>query len=234
MSMSSGTDIAEATRRLLDLGFWLESPFPARAGDSRLFLALRDRPTLRHFDPELVTYWQTGDDGRGHRADLTRATDLPISHEYSWGKITIVDRLGVHNEFMSLGGTLTAEETAPDTTTVVFRSPGPVLRLGGHSQGADLVATDLGAFFGRMMVPIDFEPGAEQAISSTSPMARYAAFVAFEQARFDGHPLLREEHPQHAMIIALEARRLERDDPFAWAAGTRLVERLGLGEVVPS
>lgn len=232
--MSSGTDIAEATRRLVDLGFWLESPFPARAGDSRLFLALRDRPTLRHFDPELVTYWQTGDDGRGHRADLTRATDLPISHEYSWGKITIVDRLGVHNEFMSLGGTLTAEETAADTTTAVFRSPGPVLRLGGHSQGADLVATDLGAFFGRMMVPIDFEPGAEQAISATRPMARYAAFVAFEEARFDAHPLLREEHPQHAMIIALEARRLERDDPFAWAAGMRLVERLGLGEVVPN
>lgn len=232
--MSNAADMAEATRRLADLGFWLESPFPARAGDSRLFVALRDRPTLRHFDPELVTYWQTGDDGRGHRADLTRATDLPISHAFSWGKISIVDRLAVHNEFMTLGGTLTAEETAPDTTTAVFRSPGPVLRLGGHSQGADLVATDLGAFFGRMMVPIDFEPGVEEAISSTNPMARYAAFVTYEQARFHAHPLLREEHPQHATIIALEAHRLEHDEPFDWAAGRRLVDHLGLLEEVAS
>jgi hypothetical protein len=228
--MSSDADITEATRRLTDLGFWLESPFPVRSGDSRLFVATRDQPTLRHFDPERISYWETGDGGRGHRIDLTRGTAVPFTHEFSWGKITLVDRLAVRNEFMTLGGTVTAVETAPDTTTAVFRSPGPLLSLGGHSQSADLVATDLGAFFGRMMVPIDFQPGVEQAISAASPMERYAAFVAYEGWRFESHPLLREEHPQHATILMLEAHRLERDDPFAWAGGQRLVKRLGLLE----
>ena len=48
------------------------------------------------------------------------------------------------------------------------------------------MALELGAFFGRMMVPIDFEPGVEQAISAATPLERYAAFVAFEQARYAG------------------------------------------------
>ena len=223
-------DLVEAARRLADFGFWLDSPFPSDAGDSRLFVALRDRPTLRHFDPVQVMYWETGEAGRGVPAELVRGTSLPYSHEFSWGKITLVDRLAVRNEFMTLGGMLVAVETAPDTTTVVFRSPGPVLRLGGHSQRADLVATDLGAFIGRMMVPIDFEPGMEQAISSADPMVRYCAFVAYEGQRFGLHPLLREEHPRHASIIVLESRRLERDDPYAWVAGERLLRRLGLRE----
>jgi hypothetical protein len=230
MSVESDSDVTEATRRLGDLGFWLESPFPARSNDSRLFVAARDQPTLRHFDPERISYWETGDSGRGHPVDLTRRTPVPFTHEFSWGKITLVDRLAVRNEFMTLGGTLNAIATAPDTTIAIFRSPGPVLSLGGHSQSADLVASDLGAFFGRMMVPIDFEPGVEQAISSASPMERYAAFVAYERRRFEAHPLLREEHPQHATIIVLEARRLERHELFAWAGGERLVKRLGLLE----
>jgi hypothetical protein len=222
-------DLQAARSRLMDLGFWVDSPFPYRAGDSRLFVAMRDLPTLRHFDPELVSYWRTND-GRGRPSALSRETPMPFSGEFSWGKITLIDRLGVRNGFVALGGTLNAAETAMDTTTAVFRTPGPILRVGGHSQNADVMASDLGAFFGRIMVPIDFRPGIEQAISAASPMERYAAFVACERSRFSGHLQLRETYPHHALILAHEAHRLEHEQPAAWAAGCRLVQDLRLLE----
>lgn len=222
-------DLQAARSRLMDLGFWVDSPFPYRAGDSRLFVAMRDLPTFRHFDPELVSYWRTND-GRGRPSALSRDTPVPFSDEFSWGRITLIDRLGVRNEFVALGGTLNAAETAVNTTTAVFHTPGPILRVGGHSQSADVMASDLGAFFGRIMVPIDFQPGIEQSVSAASPMERYAAFVAYEHNRFDGHLQLREMYPHHARILAHEAHRLEDDHPAAWAAGCRLVHDLRLVE----
>lgn len=221
-------DIGSAAKRLSNLGFWLESQYPVHAGPSQLMVALRDRPTLRHFDPEVVEYWATSGEGRGHAVDLTRQTPMPLRSGFAWGKVSVVDRLGVDNDFVSLGGEVVAEEVGSDTTIAVFTSPGPILRLGGHSQEIDRIAMDLGAFFGRIMVPIDFQPGAEQAISRATPMDRYAAFIAHEAGRFRRHPILRDEHPHHAAILAEEERRLARDEPFAWAAGARLLARIGM------
>lgn len=230
--MSTTAEIELAARRLADLGFWLETRYPVHAGPSRLMVALRDQPTLRHFDPELVEYWTTGEEDRGHAATLTRRTPTPLRDGFTWGKLEVVDRLGVENGFVSLGGDLVVDAVGPDTTVAVFTSPGPILRLGGHSQEVDRIAMDLGAFFGRIMVPIDFNPGVEQAISRASPMERYAAFVAHEVERFRRHPVLRDEHPHHAAILGEEARRLEHAEPFAWAAGGRLLTRIGMARDV--
>ncbi len=228
MERGAGSGIAEAAEQLRHLGFLLVSPYPARAGESGLLVALRDRPTLEHFDPELVRFWRTGEDRRGHPAEVTRDSSMPMRSGFTWGHITVLDRYAIENQFATLGGEVIAEETAPDTTVAVFSSPGPILRLGGHSQDVDRVAPELGAFFGRMMVPIDFEPGVEQAISVASPLERYAAFVAFEHARYAVHPALREDAPATAAVLAAEARRLARDEPAAWEGGHRLARRMGL------
>lgn len=214
--------------RLAHLGFLLVSPFPDRPGDVQLAVALRDRPTLEHFDPELIRYWRTGADRRGHPAQITRATPLPIDTEFSWGKVELIDRFGIQNEFATLGGRLQADQTAPDTTVAVFQTPGPILRMGGHSQDIDRVALELGAFFGRIMVPIDFDPGVEEAVSAATPLERYAAFVAFEHARYAAHRALRDEQPRTAAVLAAEASRLSGEEPAAWQAGELLLERTGL------
>lgn len=219
--------VPEAAERLRHLGFLLLSPFPDGAGDAHLLIALRDRPTQAHFDPELVRYWRTGEDRRGHIDELTLASRVPIHASFSWGKIEVIDRFGIENNFVSLGGSLEAEEVG-DGTVAVFSSPGPILRMGGHSQAVDRVALELGAFFGRMMVPIDFLPGAEAEISAASPLERYAAFVAFEHTRYAAYEALRDEHPRQAEILREEAIRLRRDHPDAWQAGERLLDRMGL------
>ena len=65
-----------------------------------------------------------------------------------------------------------------ETTTITrFRSPAPIERWSGHSQGLDLLTEEIGAFFGRLMVPVDFQPGAEGRLVSATPLALYAAFL---------------------------------------------------------
>jgi hypothetical protein len=221
-------EIGELTRRLAHLGFLLESPFPERPGEARLLVAFRDRPTLDHFDPEIVRFWRTGEDRRGHAAELTLDSRTPMRDEFTWGRLEVVDRLGVENAFATLGGELRMEDAGPGLAIAVFTSPGPILRLGGHSQDVDRVALELGAFFGRIMVPIDFEPGVEEAISGATPLERYAAFVAFEQSRYSSHVALREEQPATASLIAGEAHRLARGEPASWEGGSRLLSRMGL------
>jgi hypothetical protein len=221
-------ETGELIGRMAHLGFLLETPTAQRPGAARLIVAFRDRPTLEHFDPELVTFWRTGEDRRGHATDLTLDSRTPLRAEFSWGRISVVDRLGIENVFATLGGELRMDQVRAGLAIAVFASPGPILRLGGHSQDVDRVALELGAFFGRMMVPIDFEPGVEQAISAATPLERFAAFVAFEQGRYGAHASLRQEQPATAAAFASEARRLEGEEPASWAAGNQLLSRMGL------
>lgn len=220
--------IEEATRRLEDLGFWLDSPFPGRRGPSRLMIAIRDEPTLRHYDPEKVRFWTTDADDRGCAVDLTRRSRMPVATAYSWGKVELFDRFGIQNDFLSLGGRLAARAVAPHETVLLFRSRAPILRLGGHSQEPDPLATDLGAFFGRIMVPIDFRPGVETEISQATPIERYAAFLRYETEWFHRHRVLVREHPRDVAILAAESRQLRNAVPAAWEAGAHLLARLGL------
>ncbi len=221
-------EVGEFIGRMAHLGFLLETPTAERPGAARLIVAFRDRPTLEHFDPEFVTFWRTGDDRRGHATDLTLETRTPIHAEFSWGRITVVDRLGVENVFATLGGEVRMDRVRAGLAIAAFASPGPILRLGGHSQDVDQVALELGAFFGRIMVPIDFEPGVEQAISAATPLERYAAFVAFEQGRYGAHAPLREEQPATGSAFAAEAHRLASEEPASWEAGKLLLLRMGL------
>jgi hypothetical protein len=220
--------VADAADRLTHLGFLLVTPVPAGSADSELLVSLRDRPTLDHFDTERIHYWRTGMDRRGHPERLDLHTSMPVRTTVAWGKVELVDRLGVENDFVTLGGTLEADRADEGEVVAVLRSTAPILRMGGHSQEADVLGPDLAAFFGRLMVPIDFDPGIEEAISAADPMSRYAAFVAFESGRYHGHLLLREEHPEQARLVMEEARRLRRARPDAWARGAALLDRLRL------
>lgn len=224
-------EVADGAARLAHLGFLLLSPFPPEPGHapSRLFVSMRPKPTLQHFDVEHTRFWATGSDRRGHPQDLTVRDRTPIERTFAWGKIELVDRLGAENDFVTMGGHLVADRVDDeDVVVAAFTSPAPILRMGGHSQADDLVALEMGAFFARIMVPIDFNPAVEPALSAADPLTRYAAFVAFQRERYLGHLLLRKEHPRESAILWEEAERLRRAHPDAWQQGRRLMEVLAL------
>ena len=214
-------DPAGAAPLLANLGFIASSDLPDGPGPAYLLVAFRAEPTLRHYDPERVEYWLT-DRRRGTRRTLTRDTRLPIRSDFSWGMIRIVDRLRASNEYLTFGGSLAA---APidGTVVAVFTSPAPILRRGGHSQGWDQAAECVGAFFGRLMVAIDYVPGFEARMAEAEPVVRYAAFVADAVARYRASSALRSEQPELWALLEVEERRLRTDPPTDWTTGVELL-----------
>jgi hypothetical protein len=213
-------DLGSAALALADLGFLASSDLPDRPGPAYLLVALRDPPTFRHFDPEAVEYWISEGD-RGIRRTLTRATRLPIDCDFSWGLIRIVDRLRVTNEYLTFGGRLIAD-VVERVVVAAFTSPVPLLRRGGHSQGWDRGADSLGAYFARLMVPVDFAPGFEGRVARATPTTRYAAFVADSMARCRASTVLRAGQSELWSLLQTEERRLRAERPSEWVAGTVL------------
>jgi hypothetical protein len=206
--------------RITELGFLANPDLPDRPGPAYLLVALRAAPTLRHYDPEGIEYWVTRD-GRGVRRQLSRATTMPLSEDFSWGMIRIVDRLRVTNEYLTFGGRLDAG-CVDDAIVAAFTSPVPLLRRGGHSQGWDAGADLVGAFFGRLMVSVDYVPGFEATIAEARPEVRYAAFIRdAEDRRRAGH--VADTERELRRLIGHEAVRLRADLPDDWAAGALLL-----------
>jgi hypothetical protein len=217
--LTAPVDPAIATGLLSGWGFLVHPDLPDLAGDAYLLVALRPAPELDHFDPERLEVW-VSDGSRGKRLEITRAT-RPFVTDYAWGTIRIVDRFGIANEFVSSGGHLAVDRTG-EMTVAVLTSPAPILRRGGHSQGWDEAAVDLAAYFGRLMLAVDYVPGYEASLAASTPLARYAAFIADALDRHLASSALRAAHSALWPLVCAEERRLQRDHPEDWASGRSL------------
>lgn len=203
-------------------GFLAYPDLPDGPGPAFLLVALRQAPTLQHYDPEAIDYWVT-EDGRGSRRTLTHDTRMPRSEDFSWGLIRLVDRLGVSNEYLTFGGHLDAA-LIDDVVVAAFASPAPLLRRGGHSQGWDEGADAIGGFFARMMVAVDFKPGFERSFAAAEPLTRYAAFVRDTDQRRHGHIRSTSLDDALARLVRQEATRLRTAAASAWEAAGVLLD----------
>jgi len=213
--------VDEASSRLASWGFRAHADLPDGPGPAYLLVALRAAPTLRHYDPEAIEYWVT-EAGRGASQVLSFTTPMPRTEPFSWGSIRIVDRLGVTNDYVTFGGRLDAAQV-DDAVIAAFASPAPILRRGGHSQGWDRGADAVGAFFGRMMVEVDFTPGFESRFAEAPPLVRYAAFVRDTQARCSGATRSVSPDEELCHLMTGEAARLQASAPDDWDAGRQLL-----------
>lgn len=216
-------DPLAAAGLLSDWGFLVRTDLPDGPTPSYLLVALREQPTLRHFDPEAVRYWETRG-GRGRRVTLTRRIGLPVSRQFAWGQIEIEDRLGVTNEYLTFGGRLFGA-AVEDATVLVFESAVPILRRGGHSQGWDRGADLLAAFFARLKVAVDYVPGFEEQLGSASPEARYVAFLRNCVSRYEGSERLRTTEPELWQLVRSECRSARATHPGVVAVAEALLER---------
>ncbi len=219
-------------RLLTNLGFELVEPDHSGPDEtSHLLAALRPQPTLHHFDPETIGYWIT-DGGRGRATSLDREARFPVVADYAWGRLTLADRLGVKNEFLSFGGTLRAQMTDDTTVLVDFSSYAPILRWSGHSQATDPLAAELGAFFARIKVPIDFVPGAEAMVARATPRTLYCAFIQYVRVRLDQGRTLREANRWLAEWSSRESQRMDATANEHWRAALELRRQLGAVEPI--
>ena len=147
---------------------------------------------------------------------------MPLETELSWGEIQIVDRLKVTNEYLTFGGRLTAAKMGT-TSVAVITSPAPILRRGGHSQGWDEGAENLGAFFARLLLAVDYTTGFEPRVAAATPLTRYAAFLIDTVTRYGASPALRASHPDLWLLLRTAANRLRVDHPDDWTLGASLL-----------
>jgi hypothetical protein len=217
-----------AGRLLADLGFSLvNGDDPDAPGGANLLVALREAPTLHHFDPELITYWRF-DGQHGRLVELDRERKVPREQSFSWGRIRVTDRLQIENDYIAFGGVLRVADVDPTTRIVQFHARAPIFRWAGHSQGLDPLTDEVGAFFGRLMAPIDFQPGAEALVGQTEPRALYAAFVQDAWHRFAETRVEMDAEPELARWARHEGHRFETTEPRVAAAGRELRIALGL------
>jgi hypothetical protein len=227
-----GRWLEQAGRVLANLGFDLVEADRTQADDtSHLLVALRPQPTLQHFDPDSIAYWCT-DGARGRAACLDRETRFPVTTDYAWGRITLTDRLGVKNEFLSFGGTLRAQMTPEATVIADFSSHAPILRWSGHSQAGDPLAAEVGAFFARIKVPIDFVPGTEALVAQAAPRTLYCAFIQHVRERLAQAHTLRDANRWLAEWSSRENQRMESTANDHWRAATELRRQLGAIEAI--
>jgi hypothetical protein len=221
----------QADRVLAGLGFDLVEPDRLTDDTSHLLVAVRPAPTLAHFDPEAIDYWVT-ESGRGQSARLDREGRLPLTSDFAWGTITLTDRMGVTNQFLSFGGTLRAAMTAGATLLADFSSHAPIVRGSGHSQTLDPLSAEAGAFFARIKVPIDFVPGAEALLARAAPRTLYCAFIQNVRERLIQARTLREANRWLADWSSREGQRMENGAPDHWKAGADLRRQLAAIEAI--
>lgn len=209
---------------LAQLGFLHVPGRPLANGSAYLFVALRSEPTLRHFDPERVDYWQSVE-RVGTRAVIERSTSMPGESEYAWGVISVVDRKSVANEFVSFGGQLKVRRIG-DVLVTVFSSSGPIAARGGHSQGWDFGAEEMAAFIGRLRAAAGASRSLEFELAELSPLAIYSAFMVDSLSRHrDRHGLAVGDERIMAMLYD-EQHWLKAHVPADWASGAGIAERL--------
>jgi len=204
-----------------DLGFLLGPEDPREPGPGVLLVGLRAKPTLRHYDPEVVDYWASRD-GRGVPESISWVAPTTAATEFSWGLIRISDRMNVTNAYLSFGGHMAVSRVG-DVLVAVFVSPAPLLRSGGHSQPWDTGSRSLVAYFARLRAAVGDDRALEGVMAAASPLARYAAFVADGIQRFRGSPALRELHGRTRATFQREEQRLRQDHPEDWLAGEQLL-----------
>ncbi|NJD28675.1 MAG: hypothetical protein FIA92_10315 [Chloroflexi bacterium] len=223
---------AGAAELLRPLGFVLiNAGDPGAPAGSHLLVALRDVPTLEHFDPETIAFYGQTREGKVEVVTLDRAVigELGITgRDVLWGHLHVVDRLRVENRFLSFGCRLRIARLDPTLTALDFTSPGPIVRWGGHSQGTDWLAAAIGAFFGRLILAVDFRKGAESRLAATPPAVLYAAFLAHEDPRREQIARRLGLQRSGAGWIHAERERLRAEDRGAWSAGQELLADLDL------
>ncbi|HLX34824.1 MAG TPA: hypothetical protein VKR30_06215 [Candidatus Limnocylindrales bacterium] len=209
-----------------NLGFSLvDGDRPGPSG-SHLVIGLRREPTERHFDPEEIRFYSPNATRGGGLVALDRGSAVRTAfRQVLWGHVHLVDRYGIENRFLTFGGRLRATRAGDDLVVADLWSPGPIVRWGGHSQGTDWLTGEIGAFFGRLIVPIDYLPGAEKLVDAAPPEDVYGAFLVDLERRLRAAAGPASSPDELRGWVAAERHRM---GSAAFGAGGQLLDTLGL------
>jgi hypothetical protein len=186
-----------------DWGYTLLDPLhPDSPGFGGLVVAIRAKPTGKHFDPQVLHLHLCNSKGEAGGMALSWIAPQPASHHLCPGRVFLTDRVDKRVQFFTFGGSL--EMTMrPDQVIYTLRSPAPFLELlGQEDKIPDQLAFETESLLSRAMVQWgQDEHGFERCLGEVDPLRFYTAVL---------HSLLL----RHKEVEAMETVYPELDDAF--------------------
>ena len=156
------------------------------------------------------------------RLEITRVDARTRRRSSRGGRSRSSTGSAISNEYVSFGGHLTVDRRRRHDRRRSSCRRRPILRRGGHSQGWDEAAVDLAAFFGRVMIAVDYVPGFEARMAEATP-ARPLRRVhrRCHRAATGAAPACARRIRPVGAARCRGGRASRRDHPDAWADGRR-------------
>jgi hypothetical protein len=176
---------------------FLDASHPDRLGYGGLVIAVREKPTSQHFDPENV-HLHVRDAAGGMRATmLSWQSPRPVSDRVCPCRVILADRFDRRVEFWTFGGSLELTQQ-PDKMIYILRSPSPVLEILGQDDSIpDQLAFETEALLSQAAARWGRDDrGFEQCLAQTEPLHLYMAVL---------HSLLLRHKQFEAMEIVYPA-----------------------------
>jgi hypothetical protein len=205
--------------------FLLPRSHPRCPGYTGLLVAIREKPTEKHFDPEALRLSLLDQFTMPGPTTLTLHTSLARSRRVLPGSVVVRDRLNKQEEFFTFGGTLESV-AVPGETVYSLRSAAPVLWLAPEG---DSVADQLAGEFGRLLgelraVAKMSETDLRGQLMQIGPQRLYVASICSMLADYERNPSLRECYHEFDVMLHEEKEWLE--EAHEWPTKPLALEQL--------
>jgi hypothetical protein len=178
----------------------LDPPHPDSPGCGGLVVAIRQKPTGKHFDPQVLHLHLRDRKGEAEGMALSWILPQPASDHVCPGRVLLTDRADKRVQFFTFGGSL--EMTMrPDEVVYALRSPAAFLELLGQEDSIpDQLAFETESLLSRAMVQWrQDERRFNRRLAEVDPLRFYTAVL---------HSLLL----RHKQVDAMETVYPELDD----------------------
>lgn len=206
-------------------GYYLLPPeHPDSPGASGLVVAIRAKPTGRHFDPETMTLRMPGMNGQPERWTLERKPPQLYSARVCWGDVSLVDRVAKSVEFFTFGGTLEIQTDKRETIYTLL-SPAPILML----------LSDIASLQDQFVAEVEREFNALRAVCGLSEseferrVAALAAQTLYEATmralwkNYELSGVMQKTFPEFFHMLTHEVNQLKEHTAW-WETGPTLAE----------
>jgi len=201
-------------------------------GYSGLMVALRDRPSTKHFEPEMLHVRTCEPAGDVRSLRLTRTAVLEHEERLCAGRIVLSAASGERVELFSFGGTL-QQLPHPELCLFLLRSPVPLLELTEDESVAGQLSTEAEA----LLAEIDAAGGPDQesfqrSLAAQDPVRLYAATIHSILDRFHRSESL--EATYHRLGALLRSERLWLHGQGLWPSVPPSLSELFSSPAAPS
>jgi hypothetical protein len=196
------------------------------AGYNKLDIAIRERPTNRHYDPELVRLQVRDRDGFASWITLELGSSFREGRHVCPGRVILRDRVDRRVQFFSFGGSL---EVGAELGGVVYslHSTAPVLGLNQLTQRVtDQFVFEIEAIIGERKADwVVDDAGFDRRLAQIDPLQFYLASVFSILVRLKDTPALHESLSDLYAMLSRERTWLRETGHWP-AAPPRLEELL--------